>query len=97
MQEVNSTKDHAPTVIKYSEDPNKDFQSFHSKKSDYVVRVDRTFNLGAAFVTCFAFTNFRVLKNTIRSYPSFFGTIRFLHRDASFKTYHYFFSHVRAI
>ena len=28
---------------------------------------------------------------------SFFGTIRFLHSDASFKTYHYFLSHVRAI
>ena len=28
MQEVNSTKDHAPTVIVYSEDQIKDFQFF---------------------------------------------------------------------
>ena len=34
MQEVNSTKDHAPTAIVYSEDQIKDFQFFLSKKSD---------------------------------------------------------------
>ena len=76
VQKVNSTKDHAQTVIDYSEDKIKDFQFFLSKKSDYVVVVDGTFNLGAAFVTCFTYTNLRVLKNTTRSHPSFSGPMQ---------------------
>ena len=71
VQEVNSTKDHAQTVIVKTEGQIKDFHFFLSKKSDYVVGVDLTFNLGAAFVTCFTYTNRRELKNTTRSHPSF--------------------------
>ena len=35
------------------------------------------------------------VKNEVKGYPSFFGSM-FLHWDGSFESYHYFFAHIRA-
>lgn len=94
VQQVNSTKSHAPTIILYSEEQMEDFQFFLSKNTDYVVGVDRTFNLGATYVTCFAYKNLRVQRPRTRDHPVFFGPM-YLHWDGTFESYHYFFSHIR--
>ena len=49
VQEVNSTKAHAPQSFF--------IQYFVSKNTDYVVGVERTFNLGTYYVVCFTYKN----------------------------------------
>ena len=60
------------------------------------VGIDRTFNLGNFYVTSFVYKNERVIRKDSSDHPVFLGPV-FLHKEATFHNYHYFFSHISAI
>ena len=80
-----------PNFVCYTEDQRKDLLFFLSRKSNYPIGVDRTFNLGKLFVTALVYKNLRVVRaDKSDEHPLFVGPI-FIHRDANFKAYNYFF------
>lgn len=94
VREVIQTRDNPPNVILYTDEQMEDLKSFLGAKSDHVIGMDRTYNLGACFVTTIVYKNLRVLRTTTREHPILLGPI-FLHWDATFDTYHIFLSHLR--
>ena len=59
------------------------------------IGVDRTFNIGHAYVANVAYKNKKLVKRSSRDIPIFLGPV-FCHWDASYFTYNTFFSHVKA-
>jgi hypothetical protein len=84
-----------PSVICYIDDQLKDLQQFLKSDKDHILDVDRTFNLGAVFVTNFVYKNTKVTRNESCDHPIFVGPL-LLHWDGSFLSYHTFFTHVEA-
>ena len=60
-----------------------------------VIGVDRTFNLGACYVTSMVYTNPNMLKKGKGTSPVMLGPV-FLHWDGAYATYCEFFSKVRS-
>ena len=81
--------------IYYTDDQLKDLQQFLKSDKVHILGVDRTFNLGAVFVTNFVYKNTKVTSKESGDHPIFVGSL-FLHWDGSFLSYHTFFSHVKA-
>ena len=95
IQEIIQMKGKPPMVILYTDDQLKDVKNFcigHGSKS--ILGVDRTFNLGACFVTLTVFKNTHLLRRSSQSPPIMLGPV-FFHWDGSCSTYQRFFSHIR--
>ena len=95
IQEIVQIKGKPPMVILYTEDQLKDVRNFCVKhKEKTVLGVDRTFNLGACFVTLTVFKNTHLLRRSTQCSPIMLGPL-FLHWDGTCLTYQRFFSHLR--
>ncbi|CAG2210310.1 unnamed protein product [Mytilus edulis] len=84
-----------PSIICYTKDMMKDMTQFLKSDNDRILGVDRTFNLGAVFVTNFVYKNTNVIRKETGEHPIFIGPL-FLHWEGSYLNYHTFFSHVKA-
>ena len=90
------TKGWMPNFICYTENQRNDLLLFLSQKSEYPIGVDRTFNLGRFFVTALVYKNLRIVRaDNAKEHPLFIGPV-FIHRDATFEAYNYFFATVKA-
>ena len=95
IQEIVQTKGKPPMVILYNEEQLKEVKKFCVTKNDKsILGVDRTFNLGACFVTLTVFKNTHLLRRSTQSFPIMLGPL-FLHWDGECSTYQRFFSHLR--
>ena len=84
-----------PNFVCFTEQQREDFKFFLSQKSGYPVGVDRTFNLGSFYVTALVYKNVRVVRpDDPSNHTITLGPI-FLHRDANFEAYNYFFSAIK--
>ena len=91
VQQFCKSKGKMPNFVCYTEDQKEDLMFFLSRKRDYPIGVDRTFNLGHFFVTALVYKNLRVVrKDNEDEHPLFVGPI-FIHRDATFESYNFFF------
>ena len=70
---------------------------FLSQESNYIIGVDRTFNLGTCYVTVLVYKNLRVVRAENRKEHPIFLSPVFIHRDADFEAYHSFFAHIKAM
>ena len=97
VQHFCKTKGKMPNIVCYTEDQQKDLMFFLSQKREYPIGVDRTFNLGHFFVTALVYKNLRVVrKDNEEEHPLFVGPI-FIHRDATFEAYNFFFVTIKSI
>jgi len=87
--------DKPPSIICYTSDQIKDLQQFLKTDSDRILGIDRTYNLGAVFVTNLVYKNTKVIRKETGDHPVFIGPI-FLHWEDSFVSCHTFLSHVKA-
>jgi hypothetical protein len=98
IQEIVQTKGKPPMVIVYTEEQVKDVKNFCVTRKDSsmnsILGVDRTFNLGACFVTLTVFKNNHLLRRSTQRPPIMLGPL-FLHWDGTCSTYQRFFSHLR--
>ena len=92
VQKVIMRKNKAPCVILYSDEQMEDLKK--SVAAESVFGVDRTFNLGACFVTTTVYKNVSVNHRVSGKNPLFLGPM-YLHWDENFETYHGFFSHLQ--
>ena len=95
LQEIVQIKGKPPMVILYDDDQLKDLKNFcvgYGNKS--ILGIDRTFNLGACFVTLTVFKNTNLLRRSTQCPPLMLGPV-FLHCDGSCESYQRFFSHLR--
>ena len=72
----------------------KNFCSTDSVHSS-VIGVDRTFNLGAVYVTIMVFHNKNLIMKTSNAAPIMVGPAK-LHWDGYYQTYHRFFSPIQS-
>ncbi|CAB4015460.1 Hypothetical predicted protein [Paramuricea clavata] len=94
-QEIVQTKGKPPMVILYTDDQLKDIKKFClTSENTSILGVDRTFNLGACFVTLTVFKNSYLLRRSTQLSPIMLGPL-FLHWDGTCQTYQRFFSHLR--
>lgn len=84
-----------PSFICYTKTQFEDMKLHLQSDTNCTIGVDRTFNLGPAYVTNFVYKNKKVIQKSSRENPIFVGPV-FFDWDASFLTYHSFFSHVKA-
>lgn len=84
-----------PSVICYTKEQMQDLQHFLKTDSDRILGIDRTFNLGAVYVTNIVYKNVKVTSKETGDHPIFVGPM-FLHWEGSFLSYHTFLSHVKA-
>lgn len=61
-----------------------------------VIGVERTFNLGACYVTCMVYQDLNLKRKSKNNVPILLGQI-YLHWDGSFVAYQRFFSHIAAV
>ena len=95
VQQVCKVRGKMPNFVCYTNDQKEDFNFFLSQKSGFPVGVDRTFNLGPFFVTALVYKNLRVVRSDDPSnHPLTLGPV-FLHRDANYAAYNYFFSAIK--
>ena len=95
IQEIVQTKGKPPMVILYTDDQLKDIKKFClTSENTSILGVDRTFNLGACFVTLTVFKNSYLLRRSTQLSPIMLGPL-FLHWDGTCQTYQRFFSHLR--
>jgi hypothetical protein len=92
IQEVTTAKDSPPCLILYSQRQMDDIKVMARKGG--VLGVDRTFNLGPAFVTITTYKHQKVTRKSTGECPIFFGPT-YVHWDGTYATYHRFFSHLR--
>ena len=95
IQEVVQMKGKPPMAILYTDDQLKDLKNFCiGRGNKSILGIDRTFNLGACFVTLSVFKNTHLLRRSTQSLPIMLGPA-FFHWDGSCSTYQRFFSHLR--
>ncbi|CAC5358289.1 unnamed protein product [Mytilus coruscus] len=82
-----------PSIICYTKDMMKDMTPFLKSDNDRILGVDRTFNLGAVFVTNFVYKNTKVIRKETVSIP--YSLVNYFW-EGSYLNYHTFFSHVKA-
>ena len=76
IQEIVQTKGKPPMVILYNEEQLKEVRKICVTKNDKsMLGVDRTFNLGACFVTLTVLENTRLLRRSIQSFPIVLGAL----------------------
>lgn len=93
MQEVVQSKGKPPCIIVYcTAEQMQDMKNFCSTDSVHssVICVDRTFNLGAVYVTIMVFHNKNLIMKTSNAAPIMVGPA-YLHWDGYYQTYHRFF------
>ena len=83
------------SLICYTQNQFEDMKLHIQSDPSCIINVDRTFNLGPAYVTNFVYKNKKVVKKSSRDQPIFLGPV-FFHWDASYFTYNTIFSHVKA-
>ncbi|CAC5417326.1 unnamed protein product [Mytilus coruscus] len=83
------------SFICYTSDQMEDMKQFLKTDPDRILGIDRTFNLGAVFVTNFVYRNIKVINKETGDHPIFVGPM-YLHWEGSFLSYHTFLSHVKA-
>ena len=97
VQQVSKGKGKMPNFVLYPQEQKQDLAYFLSQESNYIIGVDRTFNLGTYYVTVLVYKNLRVVRAEHRKeHPIFLGPV-FIHRDADFEAYHSFFAHIKAM
>ena len=87
-------RDCVPSIVLYNERQISDIKSFcFDRRAGSVLAFDKTFNLGAVYVTPSVYKN--VALNRIRSddQPIFLGPV-FIHGKSDFETYAHFFGHL---
>ena len=95
VQQVCKLKGKMPNFVCFTDQQRDDLKFFLSQKSGFPVGVDRTFNLGPFYVTALVYKNLRVVRSDYPSnHPLTLGPV-FLHRDANFEAYNYFFSAIK--
>ena len=91
MVQVFKVKKKLPSFILYTENQIEDLRCFLSNQGNFVLGVDRTFNLGSFYVTALVYKNQCVVrKDNPSEHPLFLGPI-YLH-EANFESYHTFYS-----
>ena len=97
MQEDIQLKGKPPCIIAYTSDQLQDLKNFCSTDAMHtsVIGVDRTFNLGAVYVTITVFHNNNLIRKTSHAAPIMMGPV-YLHWDGHYQTYHRFFSHIQS-
>ena len=82
-------------MICYTQTQLEDMKRHIQSDPSCTIGVDRTFNLGPAYVTNFVYKSKKVVKKSSRDNPIFLRPV-FFRWDASYFTYNAFFSHVKA-
>ena len=99
VQRIELSGGHVPSVIVYSDRQISDVKSICfgiEKQSDrYVLGFDKTYNLGAIFVTPSVYKHPALTRRRTGNNPVFLGPI-FIHGHSDFSTYNYFFAHLLA-
>jgi len=96
VEQVISRKGKPPCVILYLDQQLNDVKRFCcGEEATSVLGVDRTFNLGACFLTLTVFKNQTLVKRDTGEPPIFLGPL-YLHWDGSYETYHDFFAHLKS-
>lgn len=83
------------SIICYILDQIKDLQQFLKTDSGRIFGIDRSYNLGAVFVTNLVYKNTKVMRKEIGDHSIFIDPLCFLWQG-SFVSYHTFLSHVNA-
>ena len=82
-----------PSVICYSDEQMLSLKS--SLSNGGILGIDRTFNLGACYVTTLTFKNKNIIRTTSGEPPIMLGPV-YLHWEGSFQSYHRFLSHIQS-
>lgn len=81
-------------IVLYCDEQIMDLKS--ALKCQSMLAIDKTYNLGKWFVSCFTYKSVKVEVKETRENPIMVGPIM-LHDDSSFETYHNFFSIVKCV
>ena len=96
VQHVFKSKGKLPYFILYPDEQIDDLNYFVSHQNNFVLGIDRTFNLGSFYVTAVVYKNQRVVRSDRpQDHPLFLG-LALLHRDSTFEAYHHFLSAIKA-
>ena len=95
QQEVIQSRDGLTNIILYTEQQLEELKNFCSNpKGTGVIGVDRTFNLGAVYLTILVYQNTNLLRKTTHVAPIMLGPC-YMHWNGNYETYHCFFSHLQ--
>lgn len=89
IKEIVQLSEKPPSVIVYTDDQLQDIKGFCSSDSQHILGVDRTFNLGAVYVTLTVFQNKNLVRKVSQTPPIMLGPA-YLHGDGSYQTYNRF-------
>ena len=96
VQHVFKSKGKFPYFILYTDEQIDDLNYFVSHQNNFVLGIDRTFNLGSFYTTAVVYTNQQVVRSDRpQDHPLFLGPV-FLHGDSTFEAYHHFLSAIKA-
>jgi len=96
VRAVQATRKHVPSVILYDKHQLNDIKEFcFGGKEGSVLAFDKTYNLGAIYVTPSIYKNLARCRRRTNDSPMFLGPI-FMHGHSDFDTYAYFFGHLSA-
>ena len=88
-----SNPSNPPSVICYSDEQMLSLKS--SLSNGGILGIDRTFNLGACYVTTLTFKNKNIIRTTSGEPAIMLGPVYF-HWEGSFQSYHRFLSHIQS-
>jgi len=94
MKEIVQLAGKPPSVILYTDEQLQDLKKFCTSESKQIIGVDRTFNLGATYVTLTVFHNYNLIRKISNNPPIMMGPC-YLHWDGTYHSYHRFFSHLQ--
>ena len=83
-------KNKPPSLICYTHTQLEDMKLHIQSDPSCTISVDRTFNIGPAYVANFVYKNKKLVNKSSRDIPIFLGPV-FFHWDASYFTYTTFF------
>ena len=91
---VIATGDRVPSVILYTERQIRELKAFcFNGPRGSVLSFDKTFNLGAIYVTVAVYKNLALVRRKTNEHPLFIGPL-YLHGHSDAETYSFFFSHI---
>ena len=93
IKEVLQAVNKPPNVILYTDEQMIDLSNVcrHQKT---IIGIDRTFNLGACYVTLFVYKNLNIIRKCSGDHQIQLGPL-YLHWDGDYATYQRFFSHIQ--
>ena len=94
VREYSHKKGLAPTIILYKKEQIDDLEFNAKYTNDFVIGIDRTFNLGSLYVTALSYKNKRFLSSSTKDHPVKLGPV-FLHKEATEEQYTYFLSSIK--